>query len=346
MGTSTGSSTPSDPAGIGPSTSTARTPAAASSRTSSGVVGPVGRSVAVPATRLKPSSSKSRSRALPSVTATTCLRGSAVTGAETTPPGGAAPPSDVSPDVRTRSPARSRRCTVGLRRRESAAATPSAPAAPPGAATFPYPGPAAPSLPAGATTSVSSASAPAAARARGPSGKDAKGSTTPTSAILTASCASPSRVGIHGRLEAREHLVGAPVDGDAAVRVGLPPRDANRQQRRPRRDTADPGRAPYTRDEPGKLRPMPLGPARQRRVLLAPPRRSRGRRCRSPGSSLAWKNGWLRSTPVSSRATVTPVPSAPGSARSTRRPLPDAKTSLSRIALDSGTAAGYAALTG
>ena len=195
IGTSTGSSTPSEPAGIGPSTRTARTPAAASSRTTSGVVGPVGSSAAVPATRLYPASSNSGSSAFPSVTATTCRRGSAATGAVTTPVGGTAPPSGVSPDAKTRRPERRRTCTVGLRRRESAAATPSAPAAPPGAATLPNPGPAAPSFPAGATTSVSRARAPSDAVCSGASGKEANGSTTPTSAIRTASWASPSPFG-------------------------------------------------------------------------------------------------------------------------------------------------------
>ncbi len=51
-GTWTGSSTPSEPAGIGPSTRTARAPADASSPTASGVVGPDGSSTAPPATRL------------------------------------------------------------------------------------------------------------------------------------------------------------------------------------------------------------------------------------------------------------------------------------------------------
>ncbi len=68
MGTSAGSSIPSDPAGIGPSTRTARAPAAASSLTVSGVVGPRGSRTAAPATRLYPSPSNRRSRALPPVT--------------------------------------------------------------------------------------------------------------------------------------------------------------------------------------------------------------------------------------------------------------------------------------
>ena len=52
IGTSIGSSTPSEPLGTAPSTMTARTPAAASSRTSSGVVGPGGSNTALPATVL------------------------------------------------------------------------------------------------------------------------------------------------------------------------------------------------------------------------------------------------------------------------------------------------------
>ena len=61
----------------------------------------------------------------------------ATTGAATTSSGPTAPPSGGSPEASTRSPARRRTWTVGLRPRESDAATPSTPDVPAGAATLP-----------------------------------------------------------------------------------------------------------------------------------------------------------------------------------------------------------------
>jgi hypothetical protein len=73
---------------------------------------------------------------------------------------------------------------------------------------------------------------------------------------------------VDGSLEPREQLVGAAVDGDAALRVGLPARDADRQERRAGRDSVEPLRAAVADDEPRELRAMALGPTRLRRVLL------------------------------------------------------------------------------
>ena len=75
-------------------------------------------------------------------------------------------------------------------------------------------------------------------------------------------------VRVDGRLEAREHLVRAPVHGHAAVRVRLPAGDPDRQDRRARRHAVDPGRPADTRDEAGELCPVALRAARLGRVLL------------------------------------------------------------------------------
>ena len=79
-----------------------------------------------------PSSSNSGSSALPSVTATTCRRGSAATGAVTTPVGGTAPPSGVSPEAKHAEPGAQEDVHGRAPRRESDAATPSAAGAPAG----------------------------------------------------------------------------------------------------------------------------------------------------------------------------------------------------------------------
>ena len=72
---------------------------------------------------------------------------------------------------------------------------------------LPYRGPAGPSFPAGATTSVSSASAPATARAAGLSSNAAYGSATPTIAIRAASKRVSVAVRVDRALEAGDQLV-------------------------------------------------------------------------------------------------------------------------------------------
>ena len=75
-------------------------------------------------------------------------------------------------------------------------------------------------------------------------------------------------VRVDGRLEAGEHLVGAGVDGDAAVRVGLPAGDPDRQQRRAGSDAVEPGGPADSDDETREPGPVPLGPSRLGRVRL------------------------------------------------------------------------------
>ena len=76
------------------------------------------------------------------------------------------------------------------------------------------------------------------------------------------------RVRVDGRLEPGEHLVRASVHRHAAVRVGLPARDADRKHGRPRRDAVDPGGAAHADHQPRELGAVPLGTPRLRRVLL------------------------------------------------------------------------------
>ena len=58
-------------------------------------------------------------------------------------------------------------------------------------------------------------------------------------------------VRVDGGLEPCEELIGAAVDRDPAVGVGLPPGHADGKQRDPRCHPAQPGRAARTGDEPG-----------------------------------------------------------------------------------------------
>ena len=181
------------------------------------------------------------------------------------------------------------------------------------------PGRPAPSFPAGATTSVSSASAPAAARASGLSAKPANGSATPTSATRAASCASPSPFGSTAR--------SSPASSWSVRRVHGPVRGASRCQpatrigstRRAGRDAGEAGRAARRRRAAGHLRAVRsscaglVGLRRGERAGVAADdvdaRRSRGR----AGTAAR------RSTPVSSSAIVTPRPSKPEQSMSGRR---------------------------
>ena len=75
-------------------------------------------------------------------------------------------------------------------------------------------------------------------------------------------------VRVDGRLQAREDLVGASVDGDAAVRVGLPAGDSDRQQRGAGSDAVEAGRSADSDDETRKTRSVPLRTSRLGRVRL------------------------------------------------------------------------------
>ena len=74
-------------------------------------------------------------------------------------------------------------------------------------------------------------------------------------------------VGIDGQLHPGQNLIGAAVDGDTAGSVRLPSRDADRQQRGTRRDALQPRRAARTGDETCHLRAVALRAARLGRVL-------------------------------------------------------------------------------
>ncbi len=74
-------------------------------------------------------------------------------------------------------------------------------------------------------------------------------------------------VRVDGELEPGEKLVGAAVDGDSPGRVGLPPRNADRQQRGPWRDALEPVRPVRADDEARHLGAVALGPTRCGRIL-------------------------------------------------------------------------------
>ena len=78
-------------------------------------------------------------------------------------------------------------------------------------------------------------------------------------------------VGIDGALDPGQQLVGAAVDGEAALGARLPAGDADRQDPRGRDDAADPARAAAAGDQPGQLRSVPLEPRRLVRVRAGDP---------------------------------------------------------------------------
>ena len=63
---------------------------------------------------------------------------------------------------------------------------------------------------------------------------------------------------VDGALEPGEHLIGSRVDGPARSCVALPARDADRQQRRSRRNAGHAAGAARPDDEPCHLGPVPL----------------------------------------------------------------------------------------
>ena len=75
-------------------------------------------------------------------------------------------------------------------------------------------------------------------------------------------------VRIDRSLEPGENLIGSRVDAVAALRVRLPTADADRQDRRSRRDSVQAVRALGTGDDPGELGRMSLGSSRNRRMRL------------------------------------------------------------------------------
>ena len=81
----------------------------------------------------------------------------------------------------------------------------------------------------------------------------------------------PVLVRVDGQLEPRENLVRSAVDRDAAGRVRLPARDADREQRGARRGPFEVGRAVGADDEPRHLRSVAFRSARRRRVLARAP---------------------------------------------------------------------------
>ena len=182
-----------------------------------------------------------------------------------------------------------------------------------GPADAPEAGPPGPSLPAGVTTSMSSAAAPATACASGPSANAANGSTTPISATRAASCVSPLPFGST-----------APRGRRSPGRCGRTRRRRPqcRAATRPRapaapgagRDAVQPSRATVADDDPGELGPVPLGPSGDRGVR---PRRRVAARVDDVDAAqqAALRYGCVRSTPVSSSATVIPDPSKPGRGR-------------------------------
>ena len=163
------------------------------------------------------------------------------------------------------------------------------------------------------------ASAPCTACASGSSAKAAYGSTTPTSATRTASCASPSSFGSTARSSPaiswslRAYTASVPLGGL------LPAGDANRQHGRARRDAVQPAGPP----EPTRIPRAPCRGARRCDGSCGFECASR-RRCRSttsiPGSDRPRRYGCERSTPVSSSAIVTPCRRSPAAGdRAARR---------------------------
>ena len=78
-------------------------------------------------------------------------------------------------------------------------------------------------------------------------------------------------VGIDGALDPGQQLVGAAVDGEAALGARLPAGDADRQDPRGGDDAVDPARAASAGDQPGQLGSVPLEPRRLVRVRAGDP---------------------------------------------------------------------------
>ena len=114
-------------------------------------------------------------------------------------------------------------------------------------------------------------------------------------------------------LDPGQELVGAAVDGDAARRIGLPAGDADRKQRRSRRDPLQAGRSVGAGDEARHLGAVPLGPPRNGRVLTRARIADRVEDVEAAEQRAA-NVRMDESTPVSSSATVTPDPVRAGDA--------------------------------
>ena len=141
------------------------------------------------------------------------------------------------------------------------------------------------------------------------------------------------RVRVDRAVEPGDELVAARVDRPAARGVRLPAGDADRQDRRPGRDAGEAGR-PARADEqrrpaPCRARSSSAGSSgfAPRQGLAAPARRRRSRRSTRPR-----RYGCERSTPVSSRAIVTPRPSMPGQ----REPRADGRRRVAGCAARDG----------
>ena len=148
-------------------------------------------------------------------------------------------------------------------------------------------------------------------------------------------------VRVDGRFEAREHLVGAPVDRHAAVRIGLPAGDADGEQRGARRDAVQTRPGPRT----PTTSPASSVPCRSGRPGCVGFCSADGVASRvddvDPGQEPALEERMAR---VDSRVEQRDRDTRPVRAREREIRL-DARsrartTSVSRIAPDSGTAAG------
>ena len=131
---------------------------------------------------------------------------------------------------------------------------------------LPYPGPAGPSFPAGTTTSVSSR-ARARDRARDrPVGERGErlGDADDRDARRVEHVA--VGVGVDRQLEAGQQLVGSAVDGESAFGARLPAGDADRQDRRARRDAPDTSRTAAADEQARDLRAVTLESHRLVRV--------------------------------------------------------------------------------
>ena len=217
--------------------------------------------------------------------------------------------------------------TLAVSARRSAAATVRAAGAPPGPPMLPYPGPAGPSLPAGTTTSVSSRSRALDRSRERPvvEGRERLGN--PDDRDPRGVERAPVGVRIDRALEAGEQLVGPAVDREAAVGVGLPARDADRQDGRARGHAVGsrPARRGRRAGPRSASRAARRASARRDAAARARGRRDRARRCRPrPGRG---GTECVASTPVSSRAIVMPRAVETGHAARARRPR-RARTSL------------------
>ena len=266
-GTSTGPSVPSDPAGRGPSTRTARAPASTTSRTASGEDVPRGRSAAAPATRLNPALSKRRlSPPAPPTTAGPAR-------ARTTT--GAGHRDRRRHDTAERLKAGDEHPEPGeeqnVARRRAASRVDRSGGEGRGCSTRP------------ADAAVRRARRPVVPGRRHDKRIECRGSGRGNGEGAVGKRGErlddpderhPDRVvrvtvfvRIDRQLDSREELIRPAVDGNATRGVRLPAGNPDREQRRARCDTGEPGRAVRADDEPGHLGAVALGPVRSGRIL-------------------------------------------------------------------------------